>query len=308
MRTRTFGWVQDSHDIKKLRSTVEVFEHQSPTYRALIDKRIPTLVDEQDGRDRFLEELNRTPLKLKYSDLVGTKRERNSQIVCNSILQAALKGQRREYMRNWPADNFLRLAHALGFIQYDRNFDSFSITEFGLQYTGTQLESNDEKEILTKAFLSNPPVMRVLNLLADGSHLTKFEIGSQLGFEGEDGFTNLPQNILVRTLVQMEDPKKRSQKLNNSEGTSDKYVRTIASWLMKLEWIEKVEKRVEAIFGNEKLEYVIRQAYVITDAGLKARRRGLGINIQKRIPKKVFWEMLATQGKSRDYSFGHDAR
>ena len=33
----------------------------------------------------------------------------------------------------------------------------------------------DEKEILSQAFLSYPPVMRVLNLLADGSHLTKFE-------------------------------------------------------------------------------------------------------------------------------------
>ena len=297
MKTRTFGWVQDSHLIAKLRTTVEVFNYGSPTHHALIEKQIPRLVTEQDRRDRFLVELSRKPLKLKFTDLVGTAHKD----ICTGILRAALKGQRREFMRNWPAENYLRWAHALEFIQYDRNHDSFSITEFGMQYIGTQLESDEEKEILTQALLSNPPVMRVLNLLADGSHLTKFEIGSQLGFVGEDGFTSLPQNILVRTLVQMEDRKKRNQKLRDWEGTSDKYVRTIASWLMKMGWLEKIEKRVEETFGNETLECVIGQAYVITDAGLKARRRGLGTNIQKRISKNVFWEMLATQGKSRDY-------
>lgn len=297
MKTRTFGWVQDSHLIAKLRATVETFNYGSPTHRALIEERIPRLVTEQDRRDRFLAELSRKPLKLKFTDLVGTAHKD----VCTGILRAALKGQSREFMRSWPAENYLRWAHALEFIQHDRDYDSFSITEFGMQYIGTQVESDEEEEILTQAFLSNPPVMRVLNLLADGSHLTKFEIGRQLGFVGEDGFTNLSQNILVRTLVQMEDRKKRNQKLRNWEGTSDKYVRTIASWLMKMGWIEKIEKRVEATFGHETLECVIGQAYVITDTGLKARRRGLGTNIQKRISKNVFWEMLATQGKSRDY-------
>ena len=41
--------------------------------------------------------------------------------------------------------------------------------------------------------------------------------------------------------------------------------------------------------------------YVITAVGLQARRRGLGTNIQSRISKSVFWEMLATKGKDRDY-------
>ena len=41
MKTRTFGWVQDAHIIEKLRTTVEVFDPQSLTYRALIDRQIP---------------------------------------------------------------------------------------------------------------------------------------------------------------------------------------------------------------------------------------------------------------------------
>ena len=72
MTTRTFGWVQDPGKIENLRRTVEVFYNQSPTYRELIDKLIPTLVEKRDGRDHFISELKRIPLKLKYRDLKGT--------------------------------------------------------------------------------------------------------------------------------------------------------------------------------------------------------------------------------------------
>lgn len=314
MASRTFGWVQDSHTIEKLQTTVEIFDHQSPVHRTLIDKQIPTLVREQDRRDRFLAELSRTPLKLKYKDLVGTARKD----MCTGILQASLKGQKREFMRNWPAENYLRWAHALGFIKHDRGTDSFSITEFGLKYTRShpkkvdssqqlllsfdqQKTEIDEEDILTQAFLSNPPVMRVLDLLADGSHLTKFEIGSQLGFVGEDGFTCLPQNILVRTVAQEENSKNRNRMFTDWEGTADKYARTIASWLISMRWVEQVKKPVVATFGDEKYESDISQAYVITPAGRRARNQGRGTNIRSRISKNVFWEMLATKGKDRAY-------
>ena len=316
MRTRAFGWVQDASTIEKLRSTVEVFDSESSTYKVLIDDRIPRLVKEHDKRDQFLDALSSTPLKLKYADLVGT----SCKDICTGILQAALKGQKREFMRNWPAENYLRWAHALGFIQHDRDTDSFLITEFGLKYTRSrpkkvsgsqqllpnfdqQNTDNNEKDILSKAFLSYPPVMRVLNLLADGSHLTKFEIGSQLGFVGEDGFTSLPQNILVRALDQTEDSKKRNNMRSDWEGTSDKYARMIANWLKHMKWVEQIKKPVVATFGSEEYTDFISQAYVITLDGRKARNRGLGTNIQPRVPKNVFWEMLATKGneKSRAY-------
>ena len=143
--------------------------------------------------------------------------------------------------------------------------------------------------------------MQVLNLLSDGDHLTKFEVGKQLGFVGEDGFTNLPQNILVRSLAQIEDSKERNKMLTDWEGTSDKYARMIASWLDYLGWVTQEEKQVVVTFGNKEYKSSIPQAYLITPAGLKARRRGLGINIRKRVPKNVFWEMLATKGKDRSH-------
>lgn len=301
MTTRTFGWIQDPGKIENLRRTVEVFDNQSPTHRELIDKLIPTLVEEQDGRSHFISELKRIPLKLKYKDLKGTAFKPRRDSRCNGIIQAVIKGQKREFISDWPADNFLRWAHAIGFIQYDSGTDSFSITKFGLQYTKTQSGTSDEKEVLTQAFLSYPPVMRVLNLLANGDHLTKFEIGKQLGFVGEDGFTNLPQNILVRSLAQIEDPKKKNKMLTDWEGTSDKYARMIARWLEYMGWVTQEKKQVIATFGNKKYKSSIPQSYLITPNGLKARRRGQGTNIQKRVPKNVFWEMLATKGKDRAY-------
>ena len=301
MASRTFGWVQDPGKIENLRKTVEIFDPSSSTYQELIEIRIPALVQEHDGRDRFLSELSRIPLKLKYNDLVGTAFTPRSESRCNGILQAAIKGQRRAFIGDWPADNFLRWAHALGLVEYDKNTDRFSISEFGVQYMEVQPDTHAEKEILAQAFLSYPPVMRVLNLLANGSHLTKFEIGRQLGFVGEDGFTSLPQNILVRSLCQTEDSKARSRMLTDWDGTSDKYARMIAGWLQYMEWVTKSEKWAVANFGDKQYKYPIRQAYSITPAGLKARRRGLGTNIRSRIAKNVYWEMLATKGKDRDY-------
>ncbi len=301
MVTRTFGWVQDPGKIENLRKTVEIFDSSSSTYQELVENRIPALVQGQDGRDRFLAELSRVPLKLKYTDLVGTAFYPRSASRCNGILQAAIKGQRRAFIGDWPADNFLRWAHALGFIQFDKNTDGFSISAVGLQYVTTEPGSSDETEILAQAFLSYPPVMRVLNLLADGSHLTKFEIGKQLGFVGEDGFTSLPQNILVRSLRQTRNSTRRRKMLTDWDGTSDKYARMIANWLKHMGWVTQAKKWVTATFGEEGYEYLIPQAYLITAEGLQARRRGLGTNIRSRIPKSVFWEMLATKGKDRDY-------
>lgn len=316
MKTRTFGWIQDPTEIKNLRRTVEVFDNQSPTHRELIDKIIPTLVEEQDGRSHFISELKHIPLKLRHKDLKGTAFKPRKDARCNGIIQASIKGQKNAFIVDWAADNFIRWAHALGFIQYNRSSDSYSITEIGLKYSRSNPEKDNniqllpgfnqaeadigEKEILSQAFLSYPPVMRVLNLLAYGEPHTKFDIGKQLGFVDEEGFTSLPQNIFVRSLALMEDKKERNKMLRNWEGTSDKYARTIARWLIHMGWVEKVKKTVVATFGNEKYEYDL-DAYVITDAGLKARRRGLGTNIQSRIPKNVFWGMLATKGRSRDY-------
>lgn len=298
---RTFGWVQDPGKIENLRKVVEVFDYNSVTHKELRDKIIPKLVEERDGKSKFINELNNRPLCLKYSDLVGTAFTPRSSARCNGIIQAVIKGQRRPFISDWPADNFVRWAHALGFISYTYETDSFSITNLGLKYTNSEKGSEEEKEILEYAFLSYPPVVRVLSLLSNGEHLTKFEIGKQLGFVGEDGFTSLPQDILVMSLATTEDNKVKNKMKQDWDGSSDKYARMICGWLKKLGWVVQRPKQVTAKFGLEKYTETITQAYLITPEGLKALRKGLGINKVSRIPKNVFWEMLSTKGIDKKY-------
>lgn len=143
--------------------------------------------------------------------------------------------------------------------------------------------------------------MRVLNLLSDGSHLTKFEIGKELGFFGEDGFTSLSQDDFVRSLAKATGSKERTKLLIDSDGTSDKYARTIASWLKHMGWARQSKKRVVTTLGDGTCEEEISQAYSITMDGFQARERGLASNLRDRIPKNVFWEMLATKGRNRNF-------
>ena len=48
---------------------------------------------------------------------------------CNGIVQAAVRGQMRPFIGDWPADNFVRWAHALGFLRYGYQGDAFELTE-----------------------------------------------------------------------------------------------------------------------------------------------------------------------------------
>lgn len=294
---RSFGWVQDPGKFENLKHIVGTFYFGSAIHQNLISTIIPNLIEERDGRNRFINVLSNQPLKLQYKDLVGTSFYPRASARCNGILQAVLPGQKRAFQGDWPADNFLRWAHALGLIGYDYSSDSFEITELGKRYVESADNSDEEKEILSQALLSYPPVMRILNLLSDGSHLTKFELGKQLGFVGEDGFTTLPQNILLDSLSQTTDAKEKNKMKTDWDGSADKYARMICSWLSTLDWVVKEPKN---FIINDKPE-TIGQAYKITNKGLEARRRGLGVNIANRITKNVYWELFAPKCTDRVY-------
>ena len=104
-----------------------------------------------------------------------------------------MPGQVRAFIGDWPADNFVRWAHALGFIEYHYEDDTFSITPSGLELTGARTQgkeiNEEEKKILTTAVLAYPPAVRILKLLAETeeTHLTKFELGKKLGFVEKTG-------------------------------------------------------------------------------------------------------------------------
>lgn len=299
--TRTFGWVQNPSNFDSLKKVVSIFDNTSKTYTELKDKKIKKLVEERDGQKKLINALKQNPLKIKYCDLVGTSFNPRSSARCNGIVQATVKGQRKEFIDDWSADNFVRWAHALGFIKYNYDTDTFEITELGRNYVHSEEASCEESMILEKAMLSYPPVARVLTLLSNGEHLTKYEIGKKLGFAGEAGFTSLPLNVLIMTLATTDEPKEKNKIKTDWDGSSDKYARMISGWLVKLGLLVQRPKLVTIDFGGEVYSETIGHAYMITDKGLKAVRKLLGVNKVARVSKNVFWEMLATKGIDKNY-------
>ena len=297
---RTFGWVQDPSDFDALYKVVSIFNENSDTYKELVEHKINELVEERDGKQRLLEALKLRPLKIKYQDLVGTSFIPRSLARCNGIVQATVKGQKRPFISDWPADNFIRWAQCLGFIKYNYYDDTFEITETGLEFSNS-LQDEAKNEILENALLSYPPAVSILNLLEDGSVKTKFELGKSIGFVGEDGFTSLPQDILVMTLATEDDIKEKNKLRTDTEGSSDKYARMIAKWLTKIGLLKQVTKSITVNIGNDTYTENIGQSYIITAKGIKALNKVRGKSKFKKIAKNISWEMLATKGADRDY-------
>ena len=297
---RTFGWVQDPSDFDSLYSVVSIFDNTSIMYKKLINGRIDKLVEERDGKSHFLKVLKEQPLKIQYSDLVGTSFTPRASARCNGIVQATVQGQVRDFISDWPADNFIRWAQCLGFIKYNYFDDTFEITEQGVKWTRSK-EIEERKEILEEAILSYPPATRILKLLSNGNIMTKFELGKKIGFIGEDGFTSIPQDILIMTLATTEDIKEKNKLRTDTEGSSDKYARMIAKWLTKLKLLKQVSKEVVVNVSGEEYKERIGQSYIITAKGLKALNKINGKSKFNKIAKNVSWEMMATKGSDRNY-------
>lgn len=97
-RFRTFGWVQDPSNFRSLCDVVAVFDKDSSVHNNLLERIIPKLVEERDGRSRLLKTLNEEPLNISYSELVGTAFYPRSAARCNGIIQATVRGQVREFV------------------------------------------------------------------------------------------------------------------------------------------------------------------------------------------------------------------
>lgn len=304
MTERTFGWVQEAYTISNLKNVVRVFVPNSPINRMLKEGKIPRLISKENGAHEMIKLLNENKICIPYTLLKGKgtpKGFTRSNAPCSGIIQAVLKGQRKEYQSDWPADSFLRWAISIGMLNYNREDDTCSITELGYSYAISKDGSDQEYEILTQAFLSYPPVCRILNLLGNGQIMTKFEMGSQLGFVGEAGFTSIPQNLILQGLREAATSEERNKLLSDTEGTSDKYVRTICAWLKNIGWVTQTPKTVSANVNGKECSDIIPQAYQITLSGKKIIKHTNGASKFKRIDKRVMWDMLATKPSDRNY-------
>lgn len=311
---RTFGWVQNPGDLKKLKKVVGLFSHGSPENSELVDTKLPLLLAYNlisvDDYTAFIAELKKTNIIIDYSLLKGKGSGSGGRknAICTGIIQAAIEGQqektytdsagnsktmKKPYTDDWTAEGFLRWAISCGLLEYVKAEDKCKITPLGEELANAPTNSLAETETLTKALLSYPPVIRVLSLLQEQDEQTKFDLGSKLGFKGEMGFTSMPQDAFLCDYCEATTSGERANVRSNEEGDSDKYARGIASWCMQMGWISSDTKEITETY--RKHTYTARlQTYTITRKGEKALIKARGNSSNPRIPRILMFEMLAS--------------
>lgn len=312
---RTFGWIQNPSSTGNLKKVVSLFVSESEFCAEFINRRLPLIRDanlfsQVDLYTRFTEALKEP--RISYALLKGRSagKEGRRNAKCSGLAQAALDGQqahvyevngiptsiKKPYVDDWTADGFLRWAVSIGFLDYNYNDDTCSVTMSGRKFVLAKTEA-EEREVLGTAFLSYPPVCRVLGILSSGKQYTKFEIGRQLGFTDEAGFTSIPQNIWVQSYV-LGDTEEKKKLLSNMEGSSDKYARMISGWLVSIGWATKSSKLVTEYVGGVEYSTVINSAFSITAEGLRNYKRAIGKSSLAKVPKIVYMEMLASKASN----------
>ena len=218
MSRRTFGWVQNPGDLTKLKRVTSIFLSASEDNLWLREKRLPLLLDlgliTKENYDKFQTELAKANIYVKYNELKGKGSGcgSRSSAICSGIVQAVIDGQqnktyqnssgqiitiKKPYTDDWSAEGYIRWAVSCGLLEYVRDDDSCKLTPLGIDLAKTKVGTPEEKEALTKALLSYPPVIRVLSILEQEDEQTKFDIGRRLGFKGEMGFTSIPLGMYL---------------------------------------------------------------------------------------------------------------
>ena len=318
---RTFGWIQNPVDLKKLKQVVSVFQANSQTHEWLTTIRLPLLLRfrliNPDDYNIFQSELSKPAIEIGYSTLKGKGAGSSSRknAPCSGIIQAVIDAQssrtytddngnsvsmKKPYTDDWSAEGYLRWAISCGLLEYSRTLDTCKISILGHKLASSADSSQDEYKTLTEALLSYPPVIRILSLLKEKAEQTKFELGSRLGFIGELGFTSVPQEIFLYDYC-MADADERSDIRSNFEGDSDKYARGIASWLVQMGWVTSSRKTISETLKGKRYS-VDLQVYSITRAGERALIKAQGNSSNPRLPRVVMFEMLASnKAPNADY-------
>ena len=320
MANRTFGWIQNPSSTDTLRDILGLFVPGSEFHTYMVNERLPLLASaglfKTPGLYMEFQKILRANKPIAFDVLKGQGAggESRAKAKCSGLAQAAVTGQqykeyivdgrkiriKKPYTDDWSADGFLRWAVSLGFLDYNYADDTCSITESGISLVLAKT-TKEKNAILGQAYLSYPPVCRVLGLLATKGHMTKFEIGSQLGFTDEAGFTSFPQNIWVQAYEESTDDDEKKTLRSDTEGSSDKYARMICGWLEAIGWVNKRPKTVKETFGSKTYTCVIASAFEITGSGIINYNKVLGKSKSPRTPKFVYREMLASKASDANY-------
>jgi hypothetical protein len=156
----------------------------------------------------------------------------------------------------WDARCRIKAICASGMAEIDRDIQGYYLTPLGKKLCGApksdvvskskRMLSAKEIEIFRQGLLTNPPVVRVLSILNESrkkgnGSMSKYDIGSQLGFVGDIGFTHYEAEFVAQS----------GKSFNDAEGDADKWARTIISWLIQVGWV--VEAGYKKIY-NRKLQ------------------------------------------------------
>jgi len=197
---KNYGWVQNSSNLSTVRDTVELVSEQGMNHNELM---------------------------------------------------RAIYGQRSELGNikkkwTWDARCRIKAICATGMVEIDREKQGYRLTPLGKKLCvapkckatrkGIRVLSLEEVEVFRKGLLTNPPVVRVLNLLNDSRKsglgpMSKYDVGGQLGFVGDTGFTHFEAEFVAIS----------GKSFNDAEGDADKWARTIISWLQQVGWVVKAE-------------------------------------------------------------------
>ena len=311
---RTFGWVQNPGDLKKLKKVVGIFKAGSAENLDLVSNKLPLLLTygliSNDDYNDFIAELNKTDIEIDYSKLKGkgSGSRTRKDAICTGIIQAIIEAQqnktysdvagnsitiKKPYTDDWTAEGFLRWAISCGLLEYVKDDDKCKSTPLGEELANAPENSPAETEALTKALLSYPPVIRILSLLEAQDEQTKFDLGSKLGFKGEMGFTSMPQDAYLCDYCEATTAGERTNVRSNEEGDSDKYARGIASWCMQMGWVESNQKDVTETYRRKSYTAKL-QTYSITRKGEKALIKARGNSSNPRLARVLMFEMLAS--------------
>lgn len=307
MKTRTYGWIQNPSDFDKLRKTVEIFDSSTDHYKKLRDKVIKQeIIYFEDIRDSLQNKFDNDIECFTYNELAGTSMDKNrkrpkkrADAEANALIQISLIPQQykrtgRKYSDDWTSDGFLRWAVSLNLVEVNRIKDTFCISDRGREYLETKPNSLEETEFLRDVFLRYPPATRVLEVLSSDDskkYYSKFEIGENLGFRGEPGFTSYEHEIMQEWIESAATKEEVKKIRRDVEGTSDKYARMICRWLEKVGFVSVLPRTSFKEF----------QMYSITANGLHALKQSKGNSNNPQKEKFIMWEFLGVKGIGREY-------
>lgn len=309
MISRTYGWVQNPSDFKKLKLVVQIFDNTSVHYENLKSNLISRYIYFDDIKSDLLNKFTRKIEEFSYLDLVGTSKNKHgrspksrSEAVADALIQITIlpqssKTKGKFWTDNWTSDGYLRWALSLNFVKHNRETDMCSITPLGREFSQSIDDSEHEINILRNSLLSYPPATQVLNILESTTRpVSKFYIGNQLGFSGEKGFTSYDESLMFDWFNSGTNEEQKKIK-SDIEGTSDKYARMISTWLEKVGFVQKNSTVVNTINGKK----AGFQEFSITGRGSHALRKAHGSSKNMRITKYLTWEFLAVEGENRNY-------